>query len=58
MARAEAGRCFRCDIVETCATVHVLGGRGPDDRPATAAGSHPPMGSPIGDQPTTAGGAA
>jgi NADPH-dependent glutamate synthase beta subunit-like oxidoreductase/Pyruvate/2-oxoacid:ferredoxin oxidoreductase delta subunit len=58
MAKAEAGRCFRCDIVETCATVHVLGGRGPDDRPARVPGSHPSTVSPIGEQPTTAGGAA
>ena len=32
MARAEAARCFRCDAVEGCTVVHVLGGRGPDDR--------------------------
>jgi hypothetical protein len=58
MARTEAGRCFRCDIVETCATVHVLGGRGPDDRPAMAVEPHPSTVPPIGDQPTTTGGAA
>ncbi|HET9614705.1 MAG TPA: FAD-dependent oxidoreductase [Candidatus Limnocylindrales bacterium] len=32
-ARAEAGRCFRCDAVYQCSTVHVRGGRGPADRP-------------------------
>jgi NADPH-dependent glutamate synthase beta subunit-like oxidoreductase len=58
MARTEASRCFRCDIVETCTTVHVLGGRGPDDRPAMTAGAHPSTVPPIGDQPTTTGGAA
>ncbi len=34
IAVGEAGRCFRCDAVDRCASVHVLGGRGPDDRPA------------------------
>jgi len=29
-ARAEAQRCFRCDAVYRCNTVHVLRGRGPD----------------------------
>jgi NADH-quinone oxidoreductase subunit F len=32
-AVAEAGRCFRCDAVDRCSSVHVLGGRGPADRP-------------------------
>jgi NADPH-dependent glutamate synthase beta subunit-like oxidoreductase/Pyruvate/2-oxoacid:ferredoxin oxidoreductase delta subunit len=36
MAQAEAGRCFRCDAVYSCSSVHVTGGRGPDDRPPTA----------------------
>ena len=29
-ARAEASRCFRCDAVYDCPTVHVAAGRGPD----------------------------
>jgi NADPH-dependent glutamate synthase beta subunit-like oxidoreductase/NAD-dependent dihydropyrimidine dehydrogenase PreA subunit len=33
MAKAEAGRCFRCDAVYGCSTMHVTGGRGPGDRP-------------------------
>jgi NADH-quinone oxidoreductase subunit F len=32
-AGAEAGRCFRCDAVDGCPSVIVLGGRGPADRP-------------------------
>ncbi len=32
-ARSEAGRCFRCDAVYSCATVQVATGRGPRDRP-------------------------
>ena len=33
VARAEAGRCFRCDAVYSCSTVHVVSGRGPADGP-------------------------
>jgi hypothetical protein len=34
-ARSEAGRCFRCDVVDRCPSVTVLAGRGPgEDRPA------------------------
>lgn len=33
MARAEAGRCFRCDAVYGCPSVAVASGRGPADRP-------------------------
>jgi NADH-quinone oxidoreductase subunit F len=36
-AIAEAGRCFRCDAVDRCASVAVLGGRGPADRPSIEA---------------------
>jgi NADPH-dependent glutamate synthase beta subunit-like oxidoreductase/NAD-dependent dihydropyrimidine dehydrogenase PreA subunit len=32
-ARAEASRCFRCDAVYGCPSVHVASGRGPADRP-------------------------
>ena len=32
-ARAEAGRCFRCDAVYRCEQVHVQSGRGPRDGP-------------------------
>lgn len=31
-AQAEAARCFRCDAIEGCPTVHVVAGRGPADR--------------------------
>lgn len=55
MAQAEAGRCFRCDVVETCTTVHVLGGRGPDDRPGLRPFS-PFATASTGDQQTTAQG--
>lgn len=40
MARAEAARCFRCDVVDRCPTVEVVAGRGPTDRPA-------PIGMPL-----------
>ena len=32
-AHAEAGRCFRCDAVYGCPSVHVTAGRGPADGP-------------------------
>jgi len=32
-ARAEAGRCFRCDAIYSCPTVEVAAGRGPADGP-------------------------
>jgi NADH-quinone oxidoreductase subunit F len=57
MARAEAGRCFRCDAVERCPTVHVLAGRGPADRPPMG-----PVPRPLtrvdDEQATTTGGVA
>jgi NADH-quinone oxidoreductase subunit F len=31
-ARAEASRCFRCDALYACPSVHVRSGRGPSDR--------------------------
>ncbi|HLO35500.1 MAG TPA: hypothetical protein VK194_05430, partial [Candidatus Deferrimicrobium sp.] len=59
MARAEAGRCFRCDVVESCTTVHVLAGRGPTDRPGPEPGIRPPATTSTGGgQPTTTGGVA
>ncbi len=46
MARSEAARCFRCDVVDQCSAVTVVAGRGPADRsvaitplPSTVAGS-------------------
>jgi NADPH-dependent glutamate synthase beta subunit-like oxidoreductase/NAD-dependent dihydropyrimidine dehydrogenase PreA subunit len=56
-ARAEAGRCFRCDAVEAATTVHVVAGRGPDDRPGIAP-ARPPLTPNQLDQPTATGGAA
>jgi NADPH-dependent glutamate synthase beta subunit-like oxidoreductase len=35
-ARAEAGRCFRCDAIYACSTVEVVAGRGPADGPGRA----------------------
>ena len=57
MARAEAGRCFRCDAVEGCTSVHVTGGRGPDDRPGIS-GPRPHVVPTQTEHPTTTGGAA
>jgi NADPH-dependent glutamate synthase beta subunit-like oxidoreductase len=57
MARAEAGRCFRCDVVERCPTVHVLGGRGPADRPWAGPIPRPVM-RMDDEQATTTGGVA
>jgi NADPH-dependent glutamate synthase beta subunit-like oxidoreductase/NAD-dependent dihydropyrimidine dehydrogenase PreA subunit len=55
MARAEASRCFRCDAVYGCSTMHVTGGRGPDDRPAV--GAEPATVIPIAShQPSATGG--
>jgi NADH-quinone oxidoreductase subunit F len=39
VARGEAARCFRCDAVYGCPTVHVVAGRGPVDGPDRI---HPP----------------
>ena len=47
-ARAEAGRCFRCDAVYGCSTVHVASGRGPTDRPAAA--GPPPLRPTLGPE--------
>ena len=59
-ARAEASRCFRCDAVYGCPTVHVASGRGPADRPGTA--QAPPLMPPtVGTESSIAtrnGGAA
>ena len=54
-ARAEAGRCFRCDAVEVCATVHVTAGRGPTDRPGLARGPREPSIGAIQPATTTGG---
>jgi NADPH-dependent glutamate synthase beta subunit-like oxidoreductase/NAD-dependent dihydropyrimidine dehydrogenase PreA subunit len=43
-ARSEASRCFRCDAVYGCSTVHVMTGRGPADGPDRV---HPPVTAPI-----------
>jgi pyridine nucleotide-disulfide oxidoreductase len=40
-AVAEAGRCFRCDALDACATVAVTAGRGPGDRPGQSTPSRP-----------------
>jgi NADH-quinone oxidoreductase subunit F len=50
-ARNEATRCFRCDAIYRCDTVHVQSGRGPRDGPGDRPGSRqtPPI------QPTLAG---
>ena len=58
---AEAARCFRCDAVDGCTVVHVIGGRGPDDRepddrPASDAVSRPTRGDE--QHPTATGGMA
>jgi len=37
-ARAEASRCFRCDALYACPTVHVRNGRGPTDGEALQGG--------------------
>jgi NADPH-dependent glutamate synthase beta subunit-like oxidoreductase/NAD-dependent dihydropyrimidine dehydrogenase PreA subunit len=44
-ARAEAGRCFRCDAVYRCEQVHVLSGRGPGDGPDVRADRASPASS-------------
>lgn len=57
-ARAEAGRCFRCDAIYACPTVEVVAGRGPADGPgrhATPAGAPPAPGQHQVESP--AGGA-
>jgi NADPH-dependent glutamate synthase beta subunit-like oxidoreductase/NAD-dependent dihydropyrimidine dehydrogenase PreA subunit len=53
MARAEAARCFRCDVVDRCPAVTVAAGRGPADRPgAIAAIASTPPASPAGPAAT------
>jgi NADPH-dependent glutamate synthase beta subunit-like oxidoreductase/Pyruvate/2-oxoacid:ferredoxin oxidoreductase delta subunit len=42
IARAEASRCFRCDAIAGCPSVHVTAGRGPDDRWMTSAPTDAP----------------
>ena len=48
-ARGEASRCFRCDAVYGCTTVHVAAGRGPADGPDRV---HPAA-SPIPGEPAS-----
>jgi NADPH-dependent glutamate synthase beta subunit-like oxidoreductase len=46
-AVAEAGRCFRCDAVDRCSSVHVVGGRGPADRPVPNPPPTAAVGGPV-----------
>jgi len=57
-ARHEAARCFRCDAVYRCETVHVQSGRGPTDRPASPATTHqaPPLAGPASTSQVIRGG--
>jgi NADH-quinone oxidoreductase subunit F len=52
-ARAESGRCFRCDAVHRCPSVEVVAGRGPGDvaRPA-----HRPLAADAAPAATATGG--
>ena len=55
-ARAEAGRCFRCDAVYGCPSVHVLAGRGPaDGRAGTPPVNDPTMAATAAEQPVQGG---
>ena len=56
-AMAEAGRCFRCDAVAACPTVHVASGRGPSDRPGQMAPPSSPL-PPDHSSTTARGGVA
>jgi NADH-quinone oxidoreductase subunit F len=56
IARAEAGRCFRCDAVDACPTVAVAAGRGPADGHVAATSSPPPPLRPPEPPSTTAAG--
>jgi hypothetical protein len=61
-AKAEAARCFRCDAIYRCASVHVQSGRGPRDGPGDGprAGKtppiQPPLAGPASNPPLTTGG--
>ncbi len=55
VARAEASRCFRCDAVYACSSMHVTGGRGPEDRPPTRI-ERPGPTPASHEQPSAAGG--
>ena len=61
-ARNEATRCFRCDAVYRCETVHVQSGRGPRDGPGDGPGAagttptRPPLAGPASNPPLTFGG--
>jgi NADPH-dependent glutamate synthase beta subunit-like oxidoreductase len=58
-AKGEASRCFRCDAVYACETVHVLSGRGPADRPGLElTGATTPTPIPTTPQAAANGGAA
>ena len=60
-ARAEASRCFRCDAVYSCGTVHVVAGRGrasasPPASPPISAGGGPAVATePTAAQPSAGG---
>jgi len=54
-ARAEASRCFRCDAVYRCETVHVQSGRGPRDGPGAQPNEPPPA---VGGRPNLAASAS
>ena len=54
-ARSEASRCFRCDAVYGCSTVHVVTGRGPADAPdRVQPGTGPIPGVPAPTRPEAA----
>ena len=61
-ARNEATRCFRCDAIYRCETVHVQSGRGPRDGPADGPGAgktpliQPTLAGPASNPPLTSGG--
>lgn len=61
-ARNEAARCFRCDAIYRCDTVHVQTGRGPRDGPGQRPGDvkspsmQPPLAGPASNPPLSSGG--
>jgi NADPH-dependent glutamate synthase beta subunit-like oxidoreductase/Pyruvate/2-oxoacid:ferredoxin oxidoreductase delta subunit len=65
-ARNEAARCFRCDAIYRCESVHVQSGRGPRDGPSDSTGhgpgavqtppTQPPLAGPASNPSLTSGG--
>ncbi|MGD0862798.1 MAG: FAD-dependent oxidoreductase [Candidatus Limnocylindrales bacterium] len=61
-AKTEAARCFRCDAIYRCETVHVQSGRGPRDGPGEGPGAgktptiQPPLAGSASNPPLTSGG--